>query len=227
MQEDPHDQLPARRPAIKYSRTELKHIGLAVLLLSFALALVLADAPSPASGGDPLDLLVATVTDLPVLVGSFLAVGSGFVLHELAHKIVAQRYGHWAEFRAQFRGLGLSILVAFLIQFLFAAPGAVLIRGRVTVRENGIISLVGPATNLVIAGAALPFAISVDIDHDPVAQAMGIVALVNAILALFNMLPFGIFDGRKVWAWSRPIYLGAVVVMLAMLVLVFVRASPV
>ena len=29
---------------------------------------------------------------------------------------------------------------------------------------------------------------------------------VNSLLAMFNMLPFGIFDGRKVMAWNKTVF---------------------
>jgi len=42
---------------------------------------------------------------------------------------------------------------------------------------------------------------------------------VNISLALFNMIPFGIFDGRKVWAWNKLVYLGMVIATLLLLIL--------
>ena len=30
--------------------------------------------------------------------------------------------------------------------------------------------------------------------------------MINTWLALFNMIPFGMFDGKKVLAWSKPVY---------------------
>src|SRR3989344_6802378 len=90
------------------------------------------------------------ITQLLVML---VAVGSGFILHELAHKYVAIHYGAHAEFRAWREGLLLAIGLAVFTNgaFVFAAPGAVYVFGnRITVRENGIISLAGPVTNLLI-----------------------------------------------------------------------------
>lgn len=53
-----------------------------------------------------------------------VGVGSGFLLHELAHKFTAQRFGYYAEFKTNMNGLLLTIGSA-LFGFLFAAPGAV------------------------------------------------------------------------------------------------------
>jgi Zn-dependent protease len=97
--------------------------------------------------------------------------------------------------------LGLAI-VAGLAGFLFAAPGAVYHQGRITERENALVALAGPITNLVLAALFLPIAL--------VGGYLGAVGnlgvLVNVLLAAFNMIPYGPLDGRKVIAWSKAVY---------------------
>ncbi|MGB1585916.1 MAG: hypothetical protein ACPHID_02575 [Thermoplasmatota archaeon] len=186
------------RPRIQFTRTELLHLAASVLVLSVAFAFVL-------NSTSPL-LSVERLQVPPILwAASFIAVSSGFVLHELAHKIVAQRYFHWAEFRGWFRGLLMSLLVAAGAGILFAAPGAVHIWGRVTPKENGIISLVGPATNFVLALLLLPFVLFMDISQGA-GRILSVVCFVNALLAVFNLLPVWNLDGRKVLRWSKPAY---------------------
>ena len=96
-----------------------------------------------------------SILDLPTaLLISSVGVGTGFILHELAHKYVAIHYGAHAEFRMWQSGLILAIILPIVTfgQFLFAAPGAVYIYGTNISREqNGIISLAGPFTNVAIA----------------------------------------------------------------------------
>ncbi len=208
-----HHEGPAK---IRFSRTEILHLLGSVVLLSIAFAAVMS----------PHDFPRSIVPSPLAALSSLLAVSTGFVLHELAHKIVAQRWGHWAEFRAQFKGLGLSVLLAVGLKFLFAAPGAVLIQGRVTPKENGIISLVGPATNLVIAWAAWPFARSLNPESDPVSQVFHVVAFVNALLAVFNLIPAFILDGRKVWWWSKTAYFLAMGAALSTFVLLLFFLGP-
>ncbi len=43
---------------------------------------------------------------------SFVTVGVAFLLHELAHKVVAIEYGQLAEFRADYQMLFLAIMSA-------------------------------------------------------------------------------------------------------------------
>ena len=84
-----------------------------------------------------------------------ISVGLGFVFHELAHKFVAVRYGFFAEFKMWVEGLIFALAMAFLIGFVFVAPGAVYIHGEHISREqNGKISIAGPLVNIV--GVVLP-----------------------------------------------------------------------
>ena len=116
-----------------------------------------------------------------------LTVGIGFLLHELAHKVVAQRYGLWAEFRSDDHMLIFAIIFSFF-GFVFAAPGAVLIHGyHITKKQNGLISLAGPLTNLVLAVCFFILAHSSPVE---IVQTIGMYgALINAWLGLFNMIP--------------------------------------
>ncbi len=134
------------------------------------------------------------------LVISLATVGSGFVLHELSHKFVAERYGYWAEFRMWPMGI-LIALATSLIGFIFAAPGATYISGlSVSEPQNGKISLAGPLTNVAVALVFLPFLLFAGGSL----ELLGFVGFsVNMFLAVFNMLPFMPLDGAKVFNWSK------------------------
>jgi Zn-dependent protease len=181
-----------KRPGF-FSREELKHILIAVSVLILAFTFVL-------SGLSVDDM----VRNLPMAV---LAVLAGFFLHEMAHKVLARRYGCWAEFRADFKGLALALVIS-VFGFLFAAPGAVYISGNVTREQNGRISLAGPAANLAIALGCLPVMMmtSVPVVVSDIAFSL---YFFSTFLAIFNLLPFYPLDGSKVWAWNKPIYIAA------------------
>jgi Zn-dependent protease len=75
---------------------------------------------------------------------------SAFLVHELAHKLLAQYYGSWAEFRAQLYGLVITAISALpIMPFKFIAPGAVMV-GLSDKNKFGRVALVGPLTNLVM-----------------------------------------------------------------------------
>ena len=132
-----------------------------------------------------------------------LTVGLGFLVHELSHRHFARKFGKHAEFRANNGMLLIAILMSFF-GFIIAAPGAVIISGFVSKREGGIIASSGPTANLVLALIFLPFVFII-----PTIAYYGL--MINAWLALFNLIPFRGFDGHRVIEWSKPAYFGILV----------------
>ena len=132
---------------------------------------------------------------------------SGFVVHEMAHKVTAERYGFWAEFRVSPTGLLLSIVTAF-VGFLFALPGATVVGGMGDVREWGKTSLAGPAVNLVEAAAFLGASLigAFVLDSFAVWSFFLLLTFFNGWFATFNLIPYGLLDGAKVWRWNRGIW---------------------
>ncbi|MBI2579424.1 MAG: site-2 protease family protein, partial [Candidatus Aenigmarchaeota archaeon] len=141
---------------------------------------------------------------------SFIAVGIGFLAHEIiGHKFVAQHYSLFAEYRMWKLGIGFAI-VSSLFGFVFAAPGAVMISQSinlwgsatsVTKKMMGMIAIMGPVVNLAL-GAAF-FALNL---ASP-SQLFSIGMQVNLWLALFNMIPIPPLDGSKVLAWDKRLWI--------------------
>ncbi|MHB9286551.1 metalloprotease [Halobacteriales archaeon Cl-PHB] len=195
---------------MRFSRKELVDLTAAWLALGVAFLIFL--------NRDLVRLLLRQQT-LPVdevttaFVLSLSTVGVGFLLHELGHKVVAIRFGQVAEFRADYGMLFLAI-VAAMAGFLFAAPGAVHHRGRITKRQNGLIALAGPVVNVVLAVGFLGLALV----SDGFLQELGVLGfLVNAFLGAFNMIPFGALDGRTVLDWSLTAFAAGIAAPVAML----------
>ncbi|MEM0124019.1 MAG: M50 family metallopeptidase [Candidatus Micrarchaeaceae archaeon] len=169
---------------------------------------------------------------LPIL---FIAVTLSFVLHELMHKIVAQRFGAIAGFRTSVMGLGITLLSS-LFGFLLGIPGATVIyTSNFTTKEEGIVSFAGPLTNFsifivfLVAGMALygnvlgsvyttlTSPLSISYLHNII----NMVLFISILLAFFNMLPIYPLDGSKVLRWSKPIYiftLAIIFVLFAMII---------
>jgi Zn-dependent protease len=192
---------------LEFSRRELRDLTVAWLALGVAFTLWLERDIAAALdlGGNLAGLNLATVAE--TLIISLLTVGVGFLLHELAHKVVAVRFGQMAAFRADYRMLGFAIVGA-LVGFLFAAPGAVVHRGRITAKQNGLIALAGPVSNLLLAVVFLvPYVVILTAGTGGFLAALVIRGLqINLFLAGFNMLPFGPLDGRKIRAWSTLVW---------------------
>jgi len=187
---------------MKTSREEITDLLKALILISIAFAIIIR--------GSELTLGQA------VLI-SALTVGVGFLLHEMGHKIAAQKYNCFAEFRANNSMLFIMIVFAYLAGIVFAAPGAVMISGHVSRRQNGIISMWGPLVNMILAIIFLPillYALTTEIVLLIQLAYYGL--LINAWLGLFNLIPFGNFDGIKILNWNKAAYFGLVIVGLAL-----------
>jgi len=177
--------------------------------------------------------LVALVIAFTVLIGGrrvpgwqllaiiTVGVATGFLLHEMAHKFMAQHFGYWAEFRANMMGLAFAVIASFA-GFIFAAPGAVMITrpslpadftmqdsfgreqfNRLLKKETLWISLAGPMTNVVLA---VVFFLLMMSTSGVSAQAARFALFINLTLAGFNFLPFGPLDGKKVFDSSRTVW---------------------
>jgi Zn-dependent protease len=184
---------------IVFSRIEIGDLLKAWIAISIAFGILLSGFSSLINFGK-------------MFIVSLFTVGTGFLFHELAHKITAQHYGCLAEFRAFNPMLLLAIFMSFF-GFVFAAPGAVMIRGVMNREQNGKISLAGPLTNIILA---LIFLIIFKATSFGIAQ---IGFTINAYLAVFNMLPFGFFDGAKVFRWNKTVFGVAIGIPIALMIL--------
>ncbi len=152
---------------------------------------------------------------------SLVTIGSGFLLHELAHRSIARRYGLWAQFKLWWSGLVIAVATAVLTggTFFFAAPGAVYIlpsRKRPwgpSRRESGLISLSGAVANVAV-GVGFRALTSLG----GVLANMGSIGYrINLLLAVFNLLPVPPLDGQKVMSWSVIIWAAAFIPLAGLL----------
>ncbi len=187
---------PRTRKPIRFSKLEARHLVIGTVLVAAAGAA----------------FFIGSFT-LPALIVAIALFSSGFILHELAHKYVAQGYGLWAEFRLSLMG-ALLTAVSILSPLKFIAPGAVVISGPADKDRMGRTAIAGPIVNIVIAAAIvalLPISASSWLYVPMVAG-----AAINSFLAVFNLIPFAIFDGQKVFSWNRRFWSVIFIVSLAM-----------
>ncbi len=144
----------------------------------------------------------------PQIIGVYLIVlGIGFIGHEIAHKLTAIKLGFWSEYRMWNEGLFLALILAIATggSIVFAAPGAVYFASvsmfkRPTIKDVGLIGIAGPLFNgavyilsfigLLLSGFFI----------------FKYLMFANAFLGLFNMIPFGPLDGKKVMEWNPKIW---------------------
>jgi len=190
---------------MRFSRLELRDILVSMLVLSIAFTIAMLHGVNVKS--------LSTSTILFYFGISLLFVVTSFLCHELGHKYFAQSYGAWSEFRMFPLGLFLCLALSFT-GFLFAAPGAVVINGRITQDQYGKISLAGPAVNFTIAALAFMFVFVAGVGGIAGAVLL-MMAYLNAFMGLFNMIPIPPLDGSKVIRWSVPVYAAALVIGIA------------
>jgi len=188
---------------VYFSPKELKHLAAAALLVigvGFSAGLYMRNI------GSSLML---------VLTATAIILATSFFIHEIAHKVTAQKRGLWAEFRLTTWGALLTLVFMVLpTPFKLISPGAVMISGSARSDDIGKISIAGPITNIILSGALL-FAALIPSSIFPI---LLLGALINGYIALFNLIPIGILDGFKIFSWDKKIWtlaFGASAVLLA------------
>ncbi|RLG05769.1 MAG: hypothetical protein DRN59_04105 [Thaumarchaeota archaeon] len=140
---------------------------------------------------------------------------ASFLLHELSHRAYARSKGLYARFKLDPFGALLTLVTAIpIIPFKIIAPGAVVISGLTTIETLGMIALAGPLANLILSGilniAAFIF--------KGFSHVLSTLALLNAFIAFFNLIPFGELDGRKILAWSPTKWILVFIISLILLI---------
>lgn len=141
-------------------------------------------------------------------LGIFIALGfvASFLVHELAHRVAARRSGLRAEFRISSTGAILTAISALpYMPFKIIAPGAVVVYGVADKDTIGKVAAHGPAVNLLLSIAF--FIMSMFLTSSALRIVYSL-ALINAWISFFNLLPFEPFDGRKVIGWNIAYWLG-------------------
>lgn len=197
---------PRETHRVTTSLTEILHLSVAFVVLTVDITLIQLRLGLSTFVFTPADLLLA---------GGFAAAATftGFLAHELAHKITAQRLGLWAEFRASPLGLLLSFVFSAVIGFLLAAPGATMVDGFGDLKDWGKISIAGPGVNMAFGAVFLAGAevASGQPGLSTWTVYLGLLAFFNGWFGTFNLIPVGPLDGRKVLRWSPYLWAGAIV----------------
>ena len=193
---------------IKFTSSEVRDLIIAFIVISLCFAI--------ANAGRNMN---AILTILPYIM---VGVGTGFILHELGHKLVSMKYGYWAEFKLWPQGLIFALITSFF-GFVFAAPGAVYTyANHMTDEINGKISIAGPVVNIILALIFLAIGIAVYRSTFTSQTAVIIFTVclvgysVNSFLAVFNLLPIGNLDGSKVLRWNVGIWIVTIAIAAAL-----------
>jgi Zn-dependent protease len=208
----------------RMSGREMVHLAVSTIVLTVAFGIAFS------GGTSAFNDTYALLDDIKI---SFIAVGLGFTFHEMAHRLVARRYGFSAEYYMSPLGLGIALVLS-LSGWIFAAPGAVRIYGSPSAavasvnhdKIMGKISLAGPLTNICIAALFLIFGffatyMGLSSGESPMIWKIAIFGTqINAWLALFNMIPFRPLDGGDVFKWNKAIWITVTILSAGLYLLV-------
>lgn len=176
-----------------FTKEEIRDIIISVI----ALVIIFSWKPFPNFG-----------LNLSLIPYSVVIIIVAFLLHEIAHKMMARKFNMAAFYKMWPQGI-LFGLIFMILGLKFVAPGAVVIhpyrfarwgfrrpRPEIATGEMGLIALAGPATNLF-------FAIIFSLFNGFLFEQL---TFINAWLALFNLLPIPPLDGNKVLIWKPWIW---------------------
>ncbi len=140
----------------------------------------------------PEVLRASQSTYLTLGVVAMLGLFGSLILHELAHSLVARHYG------VEIRGITL---------FLFGGVAEMGHDPKSAVAEFWI-AVAGPAMSFALASAFWVLTALVEIAGGAagVVALLGYLAIVNLVLAIFNLIPAFPLDGGRVyraWVWNR------------------------
>lgn len=196
---------------IHFTGKELRDLIIAFIVLSLAFAIVNV-------GLDAHGIL----SIFPIVM---VGVGVGFLLHEVAHKYVAMKYGYQTEFKAWPLGLVIALATAF-IGWVFAAPGSVNIHADSLSDEmNGRIAVAGSMANMALAIVFIIIAALIypSTSHVPLMKLVFLTCTVgfsvNSFLAAFNLLPVYTLDGIKVLKWNFKVWIIVFAIAVIMLLM--------
>lgn len=184
------------------------------------------------SGEEKQELLIATLiftlVELSTIIGSlqFISVIIGtsyltiilfliilgsltaplFLLHELGHRQAAIHFNMGSYFKLD-KNMAIFSLFSILLPIKIIAPGVVITHPKFgSSNKSGEISLAGPLVNLFISGIGLSI-----LYFFPILDFLSLLLIFfikySLDIAIFNLLPFSVLDGKKIFDWNQPLFL--------------------
>jgi Zn-dependent protease len=184
-----------RQQRIRWSKKEAKHLGIAIaLVIGIGLSMGIYNFAPWTLRGWTWEAIGAFAVVMTV----------SFLVHEIAHKVMAQKSGMWAEFRLITWSAVLTLVSVFL-PFKMIAPGAMMIGGSPPSAKNMIkIAIAGVITNMIFAVTFLGLAFG--LPSNAYTGMLFFSAYINSFMAVFNLVPFGVLDGYKIYMLNKKVW---------------------
>jgi Zn-dependent protease len=181
-----------------------------MLLMCFALAFIFGDLFSKpkkiahvSEDHDPIEkyrqMYESPKLKLEGMKFAMAVAAPAIIFHELGHKIVAMSFGYQATFHAAYVWLAIGIVMKLMKSpFIFFVPAYVSYTARALPVESAIIAFAGPLVNLLLFVISYILLKTNKINKKYIPFLI-LTKKINLFLFFFNMIPFGLFDGAKVF----------------------------
>ncbi|QGA67591.1 site-2 protease family protein [Sulfolobus sp. E11-6] len=193
---------------IRYLEWKFANLNEITSFLLAALSLAVAYIRPTSILSDPIGSVV-----IPYVV-ALLAI----IPHEIGHRQAARRYGCFSRFTLSFSGfwttLILNIIGSFIGILVFFSGYTSISCGFLNRDVEGKTALAGPLTNIILGfigliGASLmPFNL--------VGLFFFELARFNFWVAFFNLLPFWVLDGLKIFRWNVIVWAILIIIAFAL-----------
>jgi Zn-dependent protease len=215
---------PKTKRRRRFSPKEIRDLSIASVLVALV-GISLLGRPNGIFSALPLIVNVYIPSGLWWLIAGIMGIFvCTFMVHELAHKFVAQHYGMWSEFRMLQTGYFLSAM-AILFSIPIFGTGVVLTSGGRSIKEDGKANLAGPLSNFILAliltVSGLLFALATGNASWELVTLVSYGVEINAFIALFNMIPIQPFDGATIRSWSNIVWVLMTAGLVAMLLVAY------
>ncbi len=199
---------------VYFSPKELKHLAIAgLLVMGIGLSSILYS-----------NFLTAEnwITGLSIFGVFAVVLTASFLVHEIAHKVTAQKRGLWAEFRLTLWGALLTLVSVISPLFKIISPGAVVVSGSASTEEMGKVSLAGPSTNILLSAVLLGAALVTETFSAELYLVLLLAAFLNGFMAVFNLIPIGILDGFMIFNWDKKVWALAFAASIALTIVAYI-----
>ncbi|WP_338600798.1 site-2 protease family protein [Sulfolobus tengchongensis] len=186
---------------------------LAFLLAALSLAVAYIPFASP---------ILILINPLRFVIIPYAVALLAIIPHEIGHRQAARRYGCFSRFTLSFVGFWTTLILNLIGSFIgilvfFAGYTSISCGFRFNRDIEGRTALAGPLTNIVLGFIGL---IGESIIHYGLALAFfSDLARFNFWVAFFNLLPFWVLDGLKIFRWNMIIWSILIVLAFALVFL--------
>jgi hypothetical protein len=144
-----------------------------------------------------------------------LIVMATYTILIIPQKLMANRFNCKSRYVLSKIGMVLSLITS-ISPIKILSPGVLVVPNinYIDKKQQGLISFIGPAINLVL-GLAFLF-LGAFLQNNDIARLMLNGSFVVSNLVILGLLPFGLSRGRKIYSWSKAVYFTMLIIAIGL-----------